>query len=215
MLICEGWTDYVYIENALRQLVSDYPSLVSSGNNEKATFAIKRFKNSKSHTSEIIGIKGGFGDFKHFIQFYKSEFDRLSKPVMKEPVILLIDNDRAAKEIMNVVNNMYKKDNNKKNKNESYIHICHNLYLILTPLQENQHESTIEDLFDTVTLNTKINGKSFNRSNDQATETTYGKAVFARKVVEERATSINFEGFVPLLDRIAMVIENHYAQIKK
>ncbi len=40
VLICEGWTDYVYIENALRQLASSYPSLVLLDRSGKATFAI-------------------------------------------------------------------------------------------------------------------------------------------------------------------------------
>lgn len=219
VLICEGWTDYVYIENALRQLASNYPSLVSLDSNGKVTFSIKRFKyplkSSRSHTAEILGINGGVGDFKRFIPTYKSEFARFSTPGMNEPVILLVDNDKAGNEVLGVVGNMVKKGNKAKTKidnKEPYIHVHRNLYLILTPLQEDRSESQIEDLFDASTLERKIDGKSFNRSDEKATETTYGKAVFARKVVEEMASSINFEGFVPLLDRITKVTENHYAQ---
>jgi RNA-directed DNA polymerase len=215
VLICEGWTDYVYIENALRKLASDYPSLVSVDSDGKSTFLIKRFKESKSHTAEILGIKGGTGDFKKFIPSYKKEFEHFSAPGMEEPVILLVDNDSAGREVLGAVANMVKKSSRAKIKidhNEPYIHVYRNLYLILTPLQENQKESKIEDLFDASTLEVKIDGKSFNSSNEDATETTYSKAVFARKVVEEMASSINFEGFVPLLDRIAKVIEIHYAQ---
>lgn len=222
VLICEGWTDYVYIENALRQLASHYPSLVSLDNNGKVTFSIKRFKyplkSSKSHTAEILGIKGGVGSFKTFIPSYKSEFERLSAPGMKEPVILLVDNDKAGNEVLGVVGNMLKKSNKLKTKidnKEPYIHVHRNLYLILTPLQEGQAESQIEDLFDASTLKMEIDGKNFDRSDEKATEITYGKAVFARKVVEEKASSINFEGFMPLLDRIAAVIESHYAQRKE
>jgi hypothetical protein len=118
VLICEGWTDYVYIENALRKLASHYPSLVSSDDNGKVTFSIKRFKyplkSSKSHTAEILGIKGGIGSFKTFIPSYKSEFERLSSPGMKEPVILLVDNDKAGNEVLGVVSNMFKKTTNQK-----------------------------------------------------------------------------------------------------
>jgi RNA-directed DNA polymerase len=179
---------------------------------------IKRFKESKSHTAEILGIKGGTGDFKKFIPSYKKEFEHFSAPGMEEPVILLVDNDSAGREVLGAVANMVKKSSRAKTKidhNEPYIHVHRNLYLILTPLQENQKESKIEDLFDASTLEVKIDGKSFNPSNENATETTYSKAVFARKVVEEMASSINFEGFVPLLDRIAKVIEIHYAQRKE
>jgi RNA-directed DNA polymerase len=219
VLICEGKTDYIYIENALRQLVSNYPSLVSLDDNGKATFAIRRFKDHKSHTAEILGIKGGVGDLKRFIPTYKSEFNHfISAPGMKEPVILLVDNDKAGREVLGVVSNMLKKGNKAKttiDNGEPYIKVYNNLYLILTPLQKGQTESQIEDLFDVSTLGIEIDGKSFNRSDEKATETTYGKAVFARKVVEEMASSINFKGFVPLLDRIVKVIESHYAQIRK
>lgn len=218
VLICEGWTDYVYIESALRKLASNYPSLVLLNSNEKSVFLIKRFKYSRSHTAEILGIKGGVGDFKKFIPAYKSEFERFYAPGMKEPVILLVDNDKAGNEVLGVVSNMVKKSTKAKTKidnREPYIHVHRNLYLILTPLRENQQESQIEDLFDDLTLDIKVDGKSFNRSDEKATETTYGKAVFAKKVVEEMAPSINFEGFIPLLDRIAKVIEIHYAQRKE
>jgi RNA-directed DNA polymerase len=182
----------------------------------KSTFLIKRFKESRSHTAEILGIKGGTGDFKKFIPSYKKEFEHFSAPGMEEPVILLVDNDSAGREVLGAVANMVKKNSRaKKDHNEPYIHVHRNLYLILTPLQENQKESKIEDLFDASTLEVKIDGKSFNSSNEDATETTYSKAVFARKVVEEMAPSINFEGFVPLLDRIVKVVEHHHAKRKE
>ena len=175
---------------------------------------LKRFKDSRSRTAEILGIKGGTGDFKKFVPSYKSEFEHFPDDGMKEPVILLVDNDKAGKEVLGVVANMKKggKARQRIDNNEPYIHIHRNLYLILTPLQGNKEESKIEDLFDASTLEIKIDGKSFNPSNEDATEKTYGKAVFARKVVEEMASSINFEGFIPLLDRITKVIEIHYAQ---
>jgi RNA-directed DNA polymerase len=214
VLICEGWTDYVYIENALRKLASNYPSLVSLNSDKKLTFLIKRFKYSKGHTTEILGINGGVGDFINFINSYKREFERFSVPGMKEPVILLIDNDDGGRKVLNCVCNMLR-ENIKEMRKEPYIRVYRNLYLIPTPLQGSQQNSQIEDLFDTSTLDIKIDGRSFERFDEKVTETTYSKAVFARKVVEEMTSSINFQGFVPLLDRIAQVIQSHYAQRKR
>jgi hypothetical protein len=214
VLICEGKTDYTYIENALRKLASNYPSLISLDSSGKVSFLIKRFKYSRSHTTEILGIKGGCGDIINFIKAYKSEFERFSVPGMKEPVILLIDNDDGGRKVLNFVREMLR-TNVEEIKREPYIHVYRNLYLIPTPLQGNQKESKIEDLFDASILEIKIEGKTFNPSNEKVTATTYSKAVFARKVVEEMASSINFEGFVPLLDRIAKVIADHYAQRKE
>lgn len=218
MLICEGRTDYIYIETALRQLASSYPSLVSI-NKERVELKFKRFKDHKSHTAGTLGIKGGTGSFKTFIPSYKAEFKQFAAPgMMKEPVILLVDNDKAGREVLNVAKNGSGKKNGKRNKKkdmakEECIHHVHrNLYLVLTPQCQGKDESKIEDLFDSSTLGIKIEGKSFNPSDEKATDSTYSKAVFARKVVEERASSISFEGFRPLLDAISQVIEEHYAQ---
>ncbi|NJN91777.1 MAG: hypothetical protein HC878_16370 [Leptolyngbyaceae cyanobacterium SL_5_14] len=214
VLICEGWTDYVYIENALLKLAPNYPSLVSLDDNGKGSFLIKRFKYSRSHTTKILGIKGGVGDFINFINSYKREFERFSVPGMREPVILLIDNDDGGKKVFNCIRSILGTDLEEMRK-APYIHVHRNLYLISTPLQGNQQKSQIEDLFDFSTLEVKIDGKSFDRSDEKVTETTYSKAVFAQKVVKEMASSINFQGFMPLLDRIAKVIESHYAQRKE
>jgi RNA-directed DNA polymerase len=67
-------------------------------------------------------------------------------------------------------------------------------------------------MFDQSTLSIKLNGKSFDRSSDTDTSIGYGKGAFARRIVEERATSINFNGFRPLLDRISAAIDAYYAQ---
>jgi hypothetical protein len=212
VLICEGWTDYIYIENALRQLSSDYSSLVLSDEKGKETFAIRRFKYSGSRTGKMLGLTGGTGDLPKFIENYKHEFGRFSVPGMEEPVILLIDNDSGSKNILN-----YLKANVRKRFDieDQFIHVYRNLYLILTPLRTGKSESKIEDFFEASTLEMKVEGKSFNPSNDKMTDTTYSKAVFAREVVEKRKSSINFEGFAPLLDRISAVLEKHYEQRKK
>lgn len=96
VLICEGRTDSVYIENALRRLAPKYPSLVSFVG-EKANFTMKRFRYSGSRTGKILGITGGTSPLGEFIKEYKKEFERFSVPGMREPVIILLDNDQAGK----------------------------------------------------------------------------------------------------------------------
>ncbi len=210
VLICEEWTDYIYIETAIRQLASSYPSLVTSDENGKASFAIRRLKYAGSSTGRILGINGGTGAFSTFISEYKKAFSRFSVPGMTQPMILLIDNDDGAKKILKTVKDLTKPNN--VDSKQPFIHVHRNLYLILTPLQNGASKSKIEDLFDASTKSIKLNGKSFNPLNDIDTSTNYGKAIFARKIVEERASSINFGGFVPLLDRIVQVIETYYAK---
>lgn len=212
VLICEGWTDVVYIENALRRLAPKYPSLVSLVG-EKANFAIKRFRHSGSRTGKILGITGGTAPLGNFVKEYKKEFERFSVPGMREPVIILLDNDTAGNKVFKDACNHFKV---KTNKSDPYIlHAYRNLYLILIPLQDDKSEAQIEDLFDASTLDIKIEGKPFNLSNKEGTELTHSKAVFAREVVEKMTHLINFDGFAPLLDQIVKVIEIHYAQRKR
>jgi hypothetical protein len=97
------------------------------------------------------------------------------------------------------------------NKND-LLYVIRNLYIVFTPLSEGSKQSVIEDMFDQTTLSIKLNGKSFDRSSDTDSSIGYGKGAFARKIVEERASSINFNGFRPLLDRISLAVNTYYAQ---
>jgi hypothetical protein len=97
-------------------------------------------------------------------------------------------------------------------RNDDFLNVVRNLYIVLTPLLPGKDDTSIEDMFDQSTLSIKLNGKGFNRSNIGDSGSSYGKAVFARKIVEERASSINFNGFIPLLDRLSSAISAYYAQ---
>jgi len=210
VLLCEGWTDYVYIQTALKALKGQYPNLVSVDNSGKSSFAFRSLKYADSNTGNILQLNGGTGDLSKFIPAYKREFDLfLSSPGMAHPVILLLDNDSGCKGVLSAAKQL--KDAT-ISRNDDYLHVVRNLYIVLTPLLPGRNETTIEDMFDQATLSIKINGKGFNRSNTGNSDSSYGKAVFAKKIVEERASSINFNGFIPLFDRMSRVINAYYAQ---
>lgn len=67
----------------------------------------------------------------------------------------------------------------------------------------------IEDFFKPAARAITVNGKTFNPSNNINTNTEYGKAVFAERVVAPNAKSIDFSDFAPLLDRIVATIAYH------
>jgi len=67
----------------------------------------------------------------------------------------------------------------------------------------------IEDFFDAATLATQVKGKKFKRGKDVDNEKHYGKAAFAREVVAKHAATINFSGFIGILDRIVTVIAEY------
>lgn len=93
--------------------------------------------------------------------------------------------------------------------NEPFYHLTDNLYLVKTPEMGTHGTSCIEDLFDDMTREIRLEGKSFSAAERIDPETQYGKAPFAEKVVVPQASEIVWDGFKPLLDRVAAVIA-HY-----
>lgn len=72
---------------------------------------------------------------------------------------------------------------------------------------------TIEDSFDAATKAIKLDGKSFGTANDFDSSMHYGKSAFAYKVVQPKASSIDFSGFRPLLARVEAVIKEHAKRV--
>jgi RNA-directed DNA polymerase len=67
----------------------------------------------------------------------------------------------------------------------------------------------METCFDPALLATVLDGKTFDPANEQDEPGKYGKAVFATRVIEPNAATIDFSGFAPLLDRIVAVLDHH------
>ena len=94
-----------------------------------------------------------------------------------------------------------------------FIHVLHNLYIVLTPLSPKNEDTDIESLFDDTARLTKHNGKYFNTVDSRDKKTDLSKDAFAKHIVKAQKGSINFNGFTPLLDRIIAAI-THYDSIK-
>lgn len=206
VLVCEGKTDNVYITHAIRSLASLYPKLAQIDEEGKIAIKIRRFKYSTTSTGRILGLSGGVADLKGFITTYRRELPRFKAPGMYHPIILVIDNDKGAGAVYNVIKDITKATPTGA---ESFIHIVGNLYVVATPLGAGVKESKIEDLFDATTKATLLNGKTFDSSNGYNNTIHYGKADFAYKVVKSHADKIDFSGFKPLLERFSEVIDEH------
>lgn len=94
---------------------------------------------------------------------------------------------------------------------DDFYRLCENLYLVKTPSVRTRAtgESCIEDFFPASVLSEKVDGKVFNPAKTIDPSKEYGKAIFADKVVRPKARTIDFSGFVPLLDRIVAVIDSY------
>ncbi|WP_204356708.1 hypothetical protein [Aeromonas allosaccharophila] len=98
-------------------------------------------------------------------------------------------------------------------RNTEFIHVLENLYVVLTPLGDQNSHTAIEDFFTRDLLDVIVSGKKFNNSNEIDNSKEYGKEIFAKKVIMARKESVDFSGFKVLLNRIVQCIE-HYESIK-
>jgi len=211
LVVCEGKTDSIYLKCALRKLAGSYPTLVEADGKTLKTKV--SFFNYAGHSHSVLELGGGVGDLKFF--FIKNRYSKIInkfgyKP-LKYPVIVLIDNDdgpKGAKGLFSVINKYFEISIDLKSTDPFY-YITDNLYLVKTIENEASVKSCIEDCFQPALLKTKVKGKSFNPAKYGGATGGYSKYVFAEQVVKPNVDKINFDGFKPLLDRIAAAIENY------
>jgi hypothetical protein len=206
-IICEGKTDNIYLRHAIKSLAADFPLLATVAQNERRLI-VKLFQYPQTSTGRIMGLTGGTGCFKAFIEEYEEEQRKFTAPGMGQPVILLTDRDDGASGLLNLLKNKFKKNTDPEN---PFIHIFGNLYVITTPLSPGQESSFIEDCFHDETKAVEIDGKKFKIDKKHGqNEKYFGKVVFARHI-ESNATTTDFSGFFSLLSRISAAIESHKA----
>ena len=93
-------------------------------------------------------------------------------------------------------------------RNEKWLWITKNLYVVFTPLIEGG-DSSLEDLFDSKTLASTLGGKVFNKTNEKCKVNEYGKEYFAKHVILKNKDSINFTNFSYLLSAIEEINDYH------
>ncbi len=88
-----------------------------------------------------------------------------------------------------------------------------NLYAVPTPLPHGANESKIEDFFEAATKAIPYNGKTFHDGPGFDSAKHISKQIFAHRVVRPNASTINFDGFKPLLNNLVAVIKAHKASL--
>ena len=210
VIICEGKTDYVYLLHALRSLSDNYPDLTERGADGNVRLKVRLYRYPETSTGKILGISGGVGDLCKLMATYRAEAERFTAPGLRQPVIFVIDNDQGRGPIFD---QLVKIGLRRPSGNEVYIHAALNLYVVLTPLGEGGRQTAIEDFFSPDVLSTVVGGKRFDRGSDTDTETGYGKAVFADRVVRANSGQIDFSRFALLFDRIQAVMVEHAGRV--
>jgi hypothetical protein len=209
VIVCEGNSDNVYLLHAIRALVTTYPQLATVKPDGKIKLNVRLFRYSGTSTGRILGITGGAAPLGQLMLSYASETKRFTAHGMHFPVIVLIDNDSAARPLYNIVGEITGK---KPKGHEPFVHVAANLYLAATPLVPPAKASCIEDCFDAKTKAFPLGKKTFNQESEFDTDTHYGKMAFAEHVVAQHAAHIDFSGFNGLLSNIVAAIDFHAAK---
>lgn len=199
LIICEGKTDITYLKCALKQLEKEYREFVEKAGDD---FDFKiGFLNLTENLKDVLAISAGTGGLASLMGIYEKYMKPFKGEGKKHPVIILIDNDSGSKNIMNKLND--------KDLSKLFYFFGENLYVVRISSGSETEEMAIEDLFDEKTLDTKIDGKKFNRKPKIDSATEFGKIVFAEKLVKANQNSINFGGFKEVLNRFKAVIEDY------
>ena len=70
-------------------------------------------------------------------------------------------------------------------------------------------KTAIEDFFDMKNLAETLGGKTFSRAPKFDDTKHFGKAAFAREIVEKKADSIDFSRFSEILDGVIAVLADY------
>lgn len=152
-------------------------------------------------------IHQGTPALKNFIQFYeKSTSFKFQN--RQYPIVVLLDNDKEAQGVVNLIKNSYKKENVVYDRYNNFSYdVTSNLYVIILPTKQNR-DNKIEDLFDPLFTAKILNGKTFSSENGDEFDSDkhYSKTVFANRVVRPQQENIDFTKFKEILELISKVI---------
>ncbi|GFD87001.1 hypothetical protein KUL150_30600 [Alteromonas sp. KUL150] len=212
-ILTEGKTDNTYLKSAIQALAKRFPTLAET----KPYQPLVQFMNYSERTRFLLELFGGCDYLKAFAENYSSRRKKYLKEKPTSPVILLLDNDQGPKDLIN----RFSKDKSitllpstsKNIRDAEFVHVCDNLYLVLTPISPKRKETDIEYFFMAKTrlLKDSKTGKCFNTISKRDEKRDLSKEAFAQ-LVKTNKGSINFSRFGPLLTRITKV-QKHYAAL--
>lgn len=206
-ILCEGKTDNIYLRCAIRANASEFPLLSSGGNKIEC-----QFFNYTDTVKRVTWLTGGANPIKRFVEYYDRDSSLFTAPNgLMHPVIVVVDNDAANNGLKSYLKNRLNFQDNIFS--EPYCHVTRNLFIVPIP-KINGRDTVIEHLFKQQTLAEKLNGKSFDINQKQKiSPNKYGKAAFARDVVQKKQSEIDFSGFLPLLKNVGEAIQ-YYRDLK-
>lgn len=215
MLITEGKTDIIYLRCAMRALAASFPRLAPTTTPPR-TWPIG-FVPPSYVSQAVLGLCNGYGGMTAFVSGYDKALKRYTHAPLAHPVIFVVDNDTGGKQLFGRATGP---GGAKVDFETSTIWhpMGHNLYLLRTPPRPGAASakgamSDMEDLFMPATLETRLDGKPFDKTKKHGDAMAYGKARFADRVVRPGIGRIDFSGFAPMLQGIIEIIDDYAAKL--
>lgn len=205
VIVCEGKTDNVYLQCAIKSLAASYPKLATILPSGQITLNVRILKTVNTSTGRVLQLDGGASFLDAFVKAYCNELKKFKSPGMRSAVLLIVDNDSACEPVLTTIRKIAKK---KVERTDSVVHVAGNLYVALTPLSPPATESKIEDCFTQNIQNLKLGGKTFSPDNRADSSKHFGKHILS-EYVKDNAAKIDFTAFGELLDRITAAVEGH------
>lgn len=217
VILCEGVTDNIYLQCAIKRSKIPRPKLQDSGSS--SGLAVKLFRYPKIGSklrvaSAVQHLNGGVGDLKQLIHKYEVRIKSLEERGFISPVILLVDNDQGSRDGLWGAIKQASRSTKKVDGTVRFYHVTKNLYVIPTPKLADGKDSMIENFLPLPVVSQVIGGKTFNP--DEKTfdkKKHYGKRILAEKISKDQAT-INFDGFSSILDLVEEVLDHFSALVK-
>ena len=215
VIVCEGETDSIYLAQAISMLGKGYPELIKSGasKGDADRFNV-RFVRHSPVASRLLCLNGGTDQLKNFCRIYVDQAKSFKSGSLSKPVIVLVDNDKAGRDVVNYVRGISNHQGVAAIPGVSHIFVRPNLYVVMIKNSAHNGDCVIENLFSDSLLKKKLGDKILTLSNNKAGPGEYGKMMFAKYVVPE-AEENDFSGFKPLLDNLIEVLTDFESRVQQ
>jgi hypothetical protein len=209
LIVCEGKTDNIYLKSALRALSPAFPQLAKIDKGRLVTEV--RFLRHSRIEHDILELSGGSGNLGNLVGRYQRAVYKYTFRPLKHPVIVLVDNDSGSAPVFAAMKQQ--KINVSQSTTDDFYHVCFNLYVVKTPEIGSVGTSTIENFLDDAALSEKIQGRTLSLAKEYDRAKHFGKMELADLIIRPRYASLDFGGFVPLLDRLVSVIKDYRTRV--
>ena len=206
-IICEGKTDNVYLRCSINRAVGTPANLID--NSTPTGLAVRLFQFTTT-TSWVQRLNGGTGDIKNFIDWYAERMRLLSATKFMSPVIVVVDNDSGAKKSgLNSLVKSKTKSPGPVDGSSDFYHIGQNLYLVHTPKTAAGGDTMIEDFLPAAVKSQKLGTKTLELDDSKFDpKKNFGKVPLAETIVKRQQDKINFDAFLPLLQRMSKALDH-------